>query len=205
MEKTQKYAIEKYQKYWGMVDDALGESADSGYKMAVVETEKILRMALNDRKIPGKDIPQKIKNAEIFLSNPQKLDYSRAMCEKIISEPGFDISSEDTREIIAGYYKAISDIAETEPKNIPLKEKVNLFLQRHFGRFLQKIKGLVIFLFLFFLAIFISTETSTGNSISRALAAFSQFLFYTIIGTLLKVLAIAIVAIGILYYWQKKK
>jgi len=205
MEKTQKYTIEKYQKYWGMVDDALGESADSGYKMAVIETEKILQMALNDRKIPGKDISRKIKNAEIFLSNPQKLDYSRAMYEKIISEPGFDISSEDTREIVAGYYKAISDIIGTEPKNIPVKAKVNLFLQRYFGRFLQKTKGLIIFLFLFLLAIFISTETSTGNSISRALAAFSQFLFYTIIGTLLKVLAVAVVIIGILYYWQRRK
>ncbi len=205
MENKQKYAIEKYQKYWGIVDSALGESVNSGYKMAVVETEKILRMALNGRKIPGKGIPQKIKNAEIFLSNPQKLDYSRAMYEKIISEPGFDISSEDTREIIAGYYKAISDIAETEPKNIPLKEKVNLFLQRYFGRFLQKTRGLIIFLFLFFLAIFISAETSAGNSIYRALADFSRFLFYTIIGTLLKILAVAIVIIGILYYWQRRK
>lgn len=205
MENKQNYAIEKYQKYWGIVDNALNESVNSGYKTAVVETEKILRMALNDRKIPGKDIPQKIKNAGIFLSNPQKLDYSRAMYEKIISEPGFDISPEDTKEIIAGYYKAISDIAETEPKNIPFKAKVNLFLQKYFGRFLQKTKSATVLLFLFFLAIFISTETSTGNSISRALVAFSQFLFYTVIGTLLKISAAAIVVIGILYYWQRRK
>lgn len=205
MEKTQKYTIEKYQKGWDAVDDALGESVNSGYKIAIIETEKILRMALNDRKIPGKNVSQKIKNAKIFLSNPQKLDYSRAMYEKIISETGFNISLEDTKEIISGYYKAISDISETEPKNIPLKEKVNLFLQRYFGRFLQKAKNLMVFLFLFLLAIFISTETSTGNSISRALATFSQFLFYTIIGTLLKVLAVAVVIIGILHYWQNKK
>jgi len=205
MEKTQNSPIEKYQKYWSAVDNSLSESVDSGYKMAVIETEKILRMSLNDKKIPGKNISQKIKNAEIFLSNPQKLAYSRAMYEKIISEPGFDISSEDTREIVAGYYKAISDIIETEPKNIPVKAKVNLFLQRYFGRFLQRTKSLVIFLFLFLLAIFISAETSTGSSIFRALVAFSQFLFYTIIGTLLKVLAIGIVIIGILYYWQKRK
>jgi hypothetical protein len=205
MEKTQNTSIKKYQDNWDIVDNALGESINSGYKMAVIETEKILRLALDEKKIPGNNIMKKIKNAKIFLSNPQKLDYSRAMYEKIISEPGFDISSEDTKEIVAGYYKAISDITEIKTKNIPFKEKVNFFLQRYFGCFLRKTKILAISLFLFFLAIFISTETSTGNSISLALASFSQFLFYTIFGTLLKVLAIAIAVIGILYYWQKRK
>ena len=195
----------KYQEYWDIVEESLNESTYSGYKIAVIETEKILQMALDDKKFPGKDIDEQIKNAELIIKNPEKLNYSRAMYDKIINEPDFDISSEDIKEIEMGYYRAISDITKMKSKDIDFKERINLFLQRYFCGFPRKIKKGIILTFLFFLAIFLSTETETGRLVFEALSDFSKFIFYKAVPGMLVVVLVGIIIVGGLYYWKGRK
>ena len=194
----------KYQEYWDTVEDSLNEGVSSGYKIAVIETEKILQMALNDKKFPGKNIGGQIKNAEIVLKNSEKLKYSRAMYDKIVNEPNFDVSSEDIREIESGYYMAISDITKMKLKDIDFKEKINLFLQKYFYGFPRKVKRVLVLIFLFFLAIFLSTETATGRLMFEILSDFSKFIFYKAVPGILIVVVIGIVIVGGLYYWKRK-
>ena len=205
MEDNNKSPLEKYQEYWDIIDYALSEGTSSGYKIAIIETEKILAIAMDDKKIPGKNVAQKVKNAEVIFENPEKLNYARSIYEKLIKECGFAISADETREIVSGYYKAIFDIVKMKSKKLPFKEKINFFLQRHFNQFPQKAKKAIVFMLLFFFAIFLSTETSTGNSIFQAIITFSQFLFYTVFTMLLKILTAVIIIIGILYYWKNRK
>ena len=195
----------KYQEYWDAVEDLLNEGVFSGYKIAVIETEKILQMALNDKKFPGKDITEQIKSAEVILKNPEKLNYSRAMYSKIINEPNFGISSEDIKEIESGYYMAISDIAKMKAGDIDFKERINLFLQRYFYGFPNKAKRILILTFLFFLAIFLSTETATGRWTFGMLSDLSKFIFYKVIPGILVAVVIGIIIVGGLYYWKRKK
>ncbi len=195
----------KYQEYWDIVEESLNESTYSGYKIAVVETEKILQMALDDKKFPGRNINEQIKNAELIIKNSEKLNYSRAMYDKIINEPDFDISSEDIKEIEMGYYRAISDITKMSSKDIDFKERVNLLLQKYFYGFPRKIKRGLILTFLFFLAIFLSTETATGRLVFEMLSDFSKFIFLKVIPGILVVVVIGIVIIGGLYYWKGRK
>lgn len=195
----------KYQEYWDIVEESLNESTYSGYKIAVVETEKILQMALDDKKFPGRNINEQIKNAELVIKNPEKLNYSRAMYDKIINEPDFDISSEDIKEIEMGYYRAISDITKMSSKDIDFKERVNLLLQKYFYGFPRKIKRGLILTFLFFLAIFLSTETVTGRLVFEMLSDFSRFIFLKVIPGILAIAVLGIVLIGGLYYWKGRK
>ena len=197
--------LQKYEKQWQLIEKLLNEGTMSGYKIAVVETEKILQAVLDDKNFPGKNISAQIENARTVLENFDKLNYSRAMYNKIIKETAFDISSEDTKEIIAGYYKAISDIVKMDSKNIEAKEKVNLLLQRYFYNFPSKIKSGFILLLLFILAIFISTETATGRSIAIIISDFSQFVFYKLIPLILVFVVLGGVIVGGLYYWKRKK
>ncbi len=205
MEKENKLSIKKYQAYWDNVEKALGEGTKSGYKMAIIETEKILSLVMEEKKFPGKNIQEKIGNAGHFIKNKEKLNYARSMYIKITGELGFDVSDEDTREIISGYYKAISDIIKMDSENLDFKERLGLFLQKHFYKFPKKIKTISISTFLFFLLIFLSVETSTGKSISANIIGLSQFLFYKILPGILAIIAIGIVIIGALYYWQDRK
>jgi hypothetical protein len=205
MKDDKKISLEKYQEYWDTVDRALNEGTSSGYKIAIIETEKILLIAIGDKKIPGKNTSEKIKNMEILLENTDKLNYSRAICEKLVKEPGFSVSADETREIVAGYYKAISDIVKMKSKDIPFKEKINFFLQRHFNQFPQKTKKGLILTFLFFFAIFLSTETVTGQFISEMISNFSQFVFYKLVPIILAIAVVGAVIVGGLYYWKNRK
>ena len=100
------------------------------------------------------------------------------MYSKIINEPNFDISSEDMKEIESGYYMAISDITKMKSGDIDVKERINLFLQRYFYGFPKRARKILILTFLFFLAIFLSTETATGRWTFGIMSDFSKFIFY---------------------------
>ncbi len=205
MSEDKKSPLQEYEKQWQLVEKLLNEGTISGYKIAVIETEKILQAVLDDKKFPGKDISAQIENARMILENFDKLNYSRAMFNKIIKESDFDISSEDTKEIIAGYYKAISDIIKMDSKDIELKEKVNLLLQRYFYNFPVRIRNGFILVFLFLSAVFLSTETATGKSIAEMVSEFSQFIFYKFVPMILAVVVIGSIIVGGLYYWKRKK
>lgn len=204
MSEDKKSPLQKYEKQWQLIENLLNEGTMSGYKLAVIETEKILQVVLDDKNFPGKNISKQIENARVVLENFDKLNYSRAMYNKIIKESAFDISSEDTKEIIAGYYKAISDIIKMESKDVELKEKVNLLLQRHFYNFPARIRNSFVLIFIFLLAIFISTETATGQSIFIIISNFSQFVFYKLIPIILALAVLGGIIIGGLYYWKRK-
>ena len=195
----------KYQEYWDAIEDSLNEGTFSGYKIAVIETEKVLQMALDGKKFPGKNINEQIKNAEVVLKNPEKLNYSRAMYNKIINEPNFDISSGDIKEIEAGYYMAISDITKMKSGDIDFKERISFFLQRYFYGFPSRARRILILIFLFFLAIFLSTETATGRLVFEMLSDFSKFIFYKAIPGIIVVVIIGIIIVGGLYYWKSRK
>ena len=205
MEENDKFSLKKYQIFWDNIEKALNEGTMSGYKVAIIETEKILSLVLNEKKIPGKNIQEKIKNAGTVIKNQEKLNYARSMHDKIIKELGFDVSSEDTKEIISGYYQAISDIVKMDFKNFSTKEKINLMLQKHFSRFPEQIKKLSLLAFALFFLVFVSAETPTGRSISEAMVSFSKFLFYKVLPAILLIIAVGTVIIGALYYWQKRK
>ena len=205
MSEDKKSPLREYEKEWQLVEKLLNEGTISGYKIAVIETEKILQTVLNDKNFPGKDISAQIENARMILENFDKLNYSRAMFNKIIKESNFDISSEDTKEIIAGYYKAISDIIKIDSKDIELKEKVNLLLQRYFYNFPVRIRNGFILVFLFLLAVFLSTETATGKSIAEMVSEVSQFIFYRFVPMILVVVVIGSIIVGGLYYWKNRK
>jgi len=205
MEENNKSPLQKYQTSWNFVEEALSEGTASGHKVAVLETEKILSVALNDKKFPGNNIREQIKSAEIILRNPEKLNYARAMYDKLVKEPGFDLSAEDAKEIISGYYMAISDIVKMSSKGISFKEKLNLLFQRHFYQFPRKIKMFLALIFIFFLVVFISTETSAGRSISAAIVGFSQFLFYKVLLVILIIAIVAALIMVALYYWQNRR
>ncbi|MFH1385781.1 MAG: hypothetical protein ABIG65_01905, partial [Patescibacteria group bacterium] len=55
---------------WSAVEKALAEGTYSGYKIGILETEKLFEELLKNKQIPGSSIERKIKYIERFLSLP---------------------------------------------------------------------------------------------------------------------------------------
>lgn len=200
----EKNIAEQNSKLWDIVEKELEKQQASAHKIAVIETEKIFQKTLSEKNLPGKDTEEIIKNWERFFKNPDKIKYARAMYKRIITEFNFDISEDDTREIIKGYYKAIADLNNIDFESLSAKEKTKLFLERHFygtqGRFKKLARGIIILS----ITVFILTETKSGQNIGNFFLGINNYIYYKIIPTILIILALGLVILGALYAWQKR-
>ncbi len=195
----------EYISLWENIEKELAKEDKSASKIAVLEAEKIFQKILRDKNLPGKDTQDKIKNYSHLFSNPDKLKYSRAMHDKIISQIGFDISNKDTQEIIAGYREAIDDLEKINFKTLALKEQIDLFLKRNFYDFPRIGKELVAGIAILSLATFIITETESGETVALYWINANNFLFYKIIPAILALIALGILTLILFSYYQKKK
>lgn len=200
-----KRSLDNYAPFWERIRKELSKGEMSADKVAVLEAEKLLRKALEEKGLPGKDAEDRIRSYTGLFRNPDKLKYSRAMHRKIIEKAGFDISPEDAQEIIKGYYEAIVDIANADLKALPFKDKLGLFLKRNFNGFPRNIKKIFLAVIAVSIFTFILTETESGRSISAYLVDINNYFFYRIIPALLILIVLAAMLIGALYAYRGRK
>lgn len=97
---------------WGAVEKALAEGTFSGYKIGIIETEKLFSGFLSKKKIPGRSVSNKIRYVRQFMSQAEQLRFARAIYKKIIEAPDCNISKEETQQAIRGYWQAMLDLDE---------------------------------------------------------------------------------------------
>jgi hypothetical protein len=201
----EKIKSSEYARLWENVRNELLKREMSANKVAVLEMEKIFKKIMEDKNLPGKNLEEQIENYAKLFSNHDKLKYSRAMYKKIVTKPGFDISEDDTKEIIGGYRDAILDLEKIDFKKFPLKEKIGLFLKRNFYNFPKKAKMIIVGILVLSVLTFILTETESGRLISAYLVGINNYFFYKIIPTILIMILICVIAIAAFYAYQNKK
>src|SRR3989339_294114 len=170
---------------WSAVEKALAEGTFSGYKIGILETEKLFSQMLKEKKIPGQNIEGKIKYISHFLSLPDKLDYSRNTCERIIHEPHFEISREETKQIISGYWQAMLDIEEVVG-SLSVWDKMNLRFKYALNLILKNTRYFIIGILALSALIWFLAETIFGRKVTSVIAQSNhffifEFLFWTVI------------------------
>jgi len=189
---------------WSAVEKALAEGTFSGYKIGILETEKLFSQMLKDKKIPGQDIEGKIKYISHFLSLPDKLDYSRNTCERIIHEPHFETSREETKQIISGYWQAMLDIEEVV-ESLGVWNKINLRFKYALGIILKNTRHFIISILAASAIIWFLAETTFGKKTTAIIAEFNHFFIFKFLLWTVIVITSLIVIGGILYFLTKKK
>lgn len=140
---------------WTAVEKALSEGTFSGYKIGILETEKLFKKLVENKQIPGKDIEFQIKYLWEYLSMPDKFKEARQIYQKIASEINFEISREDTIKTIAGYWQAMVDVDEAVQYLTPM-DKIKLQIKSLLIDYSKNIKKvattavIILILFLFF-------------------------------------------------------
>ncbi|MBU3901176.1 hypothetical protein KKF25_00830 [Patescibacteria group bacterium] len=189
---------------WSAVEKALAEGTYSGYKVGILETEKLLEELLKNKQIPGNSTERKIKYIERFLSLPDKLDYSRHTYERVINEPHFEISREETKQIISGYWQAMLDIEEAVAA-LSLWEKLALRLRYLAAIFLKNTSRLVLGILAAAAAIWFLAETSIGKTIAAGVTAANHFFIFKFLFWTVIILVILFTLGGILYFITRRK
>ena len=94
---------------WAPVEKALSEGTFSGYKIAIIETHKLFNELLKNKNIDDE------KFMPLLVRLPKQIEYTQNMYKKIICESGFEISREDTKEIIGGYWQIMEALEKLKP------------------------------------------------------------------------------------------
>jgi len=189
---------------WSAVEKALAEGTFSGYKIGILETEKLFSQMLKEKKIPGQNIEGKIKYISRFLSLPDKLDYSRNICERIIHEPHFETSREETKQIISGYWQAMLDVEEAV-ESLSAWDKINLRLKYFLGVALKNTRYFIIGILVLSALVWLLAETTFGREATVIIAQANHFFIFKFLFWTIIVIASLVVIGGILYFVTIKK
>ncbi len=189
---------------WSAVEKALVEGTFSGYKIGILETEKLFGEFLKNKQIPGRHIENEIKYIHRFLSLPDKLDYSRHQCKRIIHEPHFEISREETKQIILGYWQAMLDIEEAI-ESLSLGEKIALRIRYLLGIILKNLRHIILVILAAAALIWFLGENSWGKKISETAVKINHFFIFKILfWTAIVTVSLAVIG-GILYLISNRK
>jgi len=189
---------------WSAVERALAEGTFSGYKIGILETEKLWQEVLKNKSIPGSTPERKIKYIRKFLSLLDKLEYSRNVYERIIHEPHFEISREETKHVISGYWQAMLDIEEAL-QSLSLWEKIILRARYIFGLFLKNLKIVAAAIFGVLVLIWFLGETVWGLKVARFIVTLNHFIIFKILLWTAVILGAVIIIALILYFILRSK
>jgi len=189
---------------WSAAEKALAEGTFSGYKIGILETEKLFSELLKNKQIPGNSTESKIKYIQRFLSLPDKLDYSRHIYERIIDEPHFEISREETKHIISGYWQAMLDIEEAVV-SLSVWEKISLRTKYILAIVLKNTRYVILLVLASSAVIWFLAETNIGKKITNVIIAINHFFIFKFLFWTMIILAALFILGGILYFLTRKK
>lgn len=189
--------------YWSEVEACMSEETASGYKMAIIEADKILRFVLTQKGYPGKDLRQQIFYAGWRLEDKNGLDKAIQKKEEIINNLEYKLSTFEAEDAVEAYKQAILHFSSK--KTIKLKDKLSLyyshylsikssFFQRFIGGFLT-----------FFLTIKLLDGTEIGRNIWAELIKIANFVFSWFLVFILLGGAILFIVIGSFLYFEKSR
>jgi hypothetical protein len=144
-----------------------------------LETEKLFKNFLEEKKIPGRDVNTKIKYVANFLSRNEQLKYAREMFKKILEQPHFEITHEETKQVVQGYWQAMLDLQEALV-TLGAWRKLNLRFKYFLAQVLRKIKIISVSLAALILLILFFYETAIGERIGVWLGQGVHYLVFKI-------------------------
>lgn len=191
---------------WSPVEKALEQGGALGYKMAVIETNKIFNKVLEEKNFPGDNIDKKIQNIQSVFTNLDKLNYARAIHDKIISEPNFEISGEEAQHLISAYYQAIIDISQFRRSRLHVITRIKFKIINLFRyKAARWIRNTLLLLIIFFAAVVWLNDTSLGRKISLKVVDLAHFVVYKLLLYGGIGIVVLLLIIGLVYWWEQKR
>jgi len=191
-------------EHWDKVEHYLREGSLSSLVLAVIEAEKIFKQTLKDSGFPGKTTEEKISQAGGKISNITKLNFARNLRRDILEKINPAVTSLDLEAAVLAYKQAVIDLKEGSSK-ISFSDKVIFYVDYYFPNKLKSLKKTGIYFVIFLAVVWLFANTAIGQGIINIIVGFANFIFSWIFAVLLLVLALAIVVILSLVYFERRK
>jgi len=188
---------------WQEIGSDLKEKTKSGYKMALLDSDKLLRIALKEKGYPGKSLKKQLFWSGINLGSRPDLKNAIKKKEEILNEQGYRLSTFEIEDFLDAYKKATEKVLES--KKVGLKRKIGIYLENYlFLKNVSKSRALIVILAVFF-GIKLLSSTDMGNEITSKIVDADNFIFDWFKLLFVVVLVVTMVVFISFIYLDKKK
>ena len=194
---------DKDKNIWHEVEADLKEKTECGYKMALLDSDKLLRQVLREKGYPGKDLKKQLFWAGINLGG--RTDFKNAIKKKeeVLNTQDYRLSSFEIEDFLDAYKKAVTWVESA--KKIGLKRKIGLYLENYFFLKNTSITKVVVVIVLVFFGVKLLSSTETGKNVVDRVVEVDNLLFDWLKILILVGLGVAVVVFISFIYLDKKK
>lgn len=191
---------------WQIVEDCMAEKTSSGYKLALIEADKLLDKALRDAGYPGKNIEERITQAKANFSNVKNLKKAREKRNLVLKELSYNLNSIDVEDAVKSYHQALLDIEGNPEAKLSLLEQIMAQVSYYVPSKKKFFWKTLLYCVSILLIIVFLADTKTGQKISQSIVNLSHFIFgWVLMVFILVASVITIITLSILYFEKRKK
>ena len=191
------------QQVWQEIEADLKEKTNSGHKMALLDSDKMLRRALNDKGYPGKDLNKQLFWAGINLNARPDLKKALKKKQEILDEFDYRLSTFELEDFLNAYRKAIERVSSGD--RLTLRKRLGIYFENYF--FLKnasKLKALIAVMAVF-LGIKILSSTGIGVGITKKVVSIDNLLFDWFLILLLVGLVVGVIVFVSFIFFDKSR
>lgn len=102
--------VEKYRSRWLTIEQQLKRDEHSSYHMSVMNADKLLDQALQEKGIIGKTMADRMKQYQAKWSNANQVWSAHKLRNRIAHEPDVQVSYDDARQSLRAFKQALKDV-----------------------------------------------------------------------------------------------
>jgi len=102
--------ISRYQENWLKIESQLKRDEISSYSLAVINADKLLDRALQERAYAGKTMGERLKNARDKLKNNDAVWAAHKLRNRIAHEQDVKVEYEATKRALVAFKQALRDL-----------------------------------------------------------------------------------------------
>lgn len=108
--KQSRLNVQKYQSRWLQIEAGLKKNEPSSYAMAILNADKLVGLALEEKGFSGKTMGERMKAAQSTWTNADHIWGAHKVRNKIAHEPDVFINYEIAARSLAAFKQALRDL-----------------------------------------------------------------------------------------------
>ena len=97
-------------KRWNEIEKHLESGAESGFRLAILEADKLLDYVLKQRFMPGETLAERLKYAQYKYPKLQKVWWAHKVRNDLVHEATFTVSENLAKKVINSFREALREI-----------------------------------------------------------------------------------------------
>lgn len=102
--------VEKYRSRWLTIEQQLKRDENSSHHMSVLNADKLLDQALQEKGVRGTTMGERMKEAQSKWSNANNVWTAHKLRNQIAHEPDFSVGYDSARRALTAFKQALKDV-----------------------------------------------------------------------------------------------